>query len=164
MLVLDRICQGPTYGYALLIGLKDDSNGFFALKEGTLYPILYRLEDDGFITAAWSVGEGKTAPKKIYTATAKGLEEQHRRRHRHSPRHLRPTKTEVQAGYHKSHNEHHPGQSHHALLRRLLFLVIKPLFQKRRRFDKQDHSHDQHGKEEQRQKKPCVRIIQRPRR
>ena len=69
MLVLETVCAGPTYGYELL-----------ALKEGTLYPILYRLEDDGFVTASWSAGEGRSAPKKIYTATASGREEIRRRR------------------------------------------------------------------------------------
>ena len=33
------------------------------------------------IAAAWSQGEGKTAPKKIYTATEKGLLERKRRFH-----------------------------------------------------------------------------------
>ena len=72
LLVLDTICRGPTYGYALLTALKENTNGFFALKEGTLYPILYRLEDDGLITSSWSAAEGRTAPKKIYTATSLG--------------------------------------------------------------------------------------------
>ena len=51
-----------------------------ALKEGTLYPILYRLEDDGLIRAAWSPAGGRAAPKKIYTATEAGAREQRRRR------------------------------------------------------------------------------------
>ena len=72
LLVLDTICQGPTYGYALLTTLRDNTNGSFTLKEGTLYPILYRLEDDGLIVSSWSAAEGRTAPKKIYTATSLG--------------------------------------------------------------------------------------------
>lgn len=72
LLVLSTICQGPTYGYALLTGLKEKTNGAFVLKEGTLYPILYRLEDDGLIQSSWSAPEGRTAPKKIYTATEQG--------------------------------------------------------------------------------------------
>ena len=80
MLVLEIICRKPTYGYELMSKLKDRSNGLFTMKEGTLYPILYRLEDDGFIIAAWSAGEGKTTQKKIYTATEKGQEERQRRR------------------------------------------------------------------------------------
>lgn len=80
MLVLEMICQGPTYGYELLTSLKERSGGLFSLKEGTLYPILYRLEDDGMIAAAWSAQEGRTAPKKIYSATGKGQSERRSRR------------------------------------------------------------------------------------
>ena len=80
MLVLETVCGGSTYGYELLGRLKERSDGLFALKEGTLYPILYRLEDDGFVTARWSAGEGRTAPKKIYTATEAGRREAQRRR------------------------------------------------------------------------------------
>lgn len=79
MLVLKLICKQATYGYELLSRLKEGSQGLFSLKEGTLYPILYRLEDDGLITASWTAGEGKVAPKKIYTATEKGKQENFRR-------------------------------------------------------------------------------------
>ena len=79
MLVLQLICRKPAYGYELLLLLKKQSEGRFTLKEGTLYPILYRLEDDGLIQAKWSQGEGRVAPKKIYEATAAGREENERR-------------------------------------------------------------------------------------
>ena len=79
MLVLKLICGGPTYGYELLTRLKEESGERFLLKEGTLYPILYRLEDDGFITAQWSQGEGRAAPKKMYRATEAGILENRRR-------------------------------------------------------------------------------------
>ena len=79
MLVLEIICQKPTYGYELMYELKARSADLFALKEGTLYPILYRLEDDGMITASWSQGAGKTVPKKMYAATEKGQQERQRR-------------------------------------------------------------------------------------
>ena len=65
MLVLELICRKETYGYELLSKLKEGSEGMFQLKEGTLYPILYRLEDDGLISSHWSQGEGRAAPKKI---------------------------------------------------------------------------------------------------
>ena len=80
MLVLRLICRKPTYGYELLNRLKSGSDGLFALKEGTLYPILYRLEDEGFIASGWSAGEGRNAPKKLYTATEAGRAEAVRRR------------------------------------------------------------------------------------
>ena len=79
MLVLETICKGSTYGYELMTGLKASSNGMFALKEGTLYPILYRLEDEELIQSSWSQGEGRVAPKKMYTATEKGKQERLRR-------------------------------------------------------------------------------------
>lgn len=79
MLVLGIICKKATYGYELMGELKARSKDLFSLKEGTLYPILYRLEDDGMICSAWSQGEGKVAPKKIYTATEKGRLESVRR-------------------------------------------------------------------------------------
>ena len=79
MLVLELICKKPTYGYELMTELKEHSSDLFTLKEGTLYPILYRLEDDGMICATWSQGIGKTTPKKMYTATEEGKLERYRR-------------------------------------------------------------------------------------
>ena len=79
MLVLKLICEKPAYGYELLSELRKSSQGRFCLKEGTLYPILYRLEDDGMIRSQWSTGEGRTAPKKIYEATDAGQAENLRR-------------------------------------------------------------------------------------
>ena len=79
MLVLGVICKKTTYGYELMAELKRQSRDLFALKEGTLYPILYRLEDEGLIVSTWSQGEGKVAPKKMYTVTEKGRQEAVRR-------------------------------------------------------------------------------------
>ncbi len=79
MLTLKLICDRPTYGYELLSRLKDISSGRLSLKEGTLYPILYRLEDEGLILARWSQGTGRTAPKKMYEATESGQAENLRR-------------------------------------------------------------------------------------
>ena len=65
LLVLQTICRGPTYGYELISQLSSRSGGLFTLREGTLYPILYRLEDDGLIegtgqrrkrTPSWPLG------------------------------------------------------------------------------------------------------------
>lgn len=80
MLVLQMICEKPAYGYELLTKLEARSGGLLKLKEGTLYPILYRLEDDGMIEADWSQGEGRVTPKKIYAATDRGREAHLRQR------------------------------------------------------------------------------------
>ena len=79
MLVLDLLCKRNAYGYELLTLLKEYSGGQFALKEGTLYPILYRLEDEGLMEASWCQGEGRIAPKKMYAPTAEGRVENNRR-------------------------------------------------------------------------------------
>ena len=80
MLVLELLCRQPAYGYELLTLLKVHTGGMFSLKEGTLYPILYRLEDDGLIEASWSRGDGRTTPKKIYAPTPGGKIENRRRK------------------------------------------------------------------------------------
>lgn len=66
---MQTICRGPTYGYELIAQLGSRSGGLFTLREGTLYPILYRLEDDGLIEAVWQQETGRAAPRKIYSAT-----------------------------------------------------------------------------------------------
>lgn len=43
MLVLELLAKKSMYGYEMIQTLKAASEDFFALKEGTLYPILYRL-------------------------------------------------------------------------------------------------------------------------
>lgn len=49
MLVLKLLESEPRYGYQIIQELKDKSGDVFSLKDGTLYPILYRLEDDGLV-------------------------------------------------------------------------------------------------------------------
>ena len=55
MLVLELLAKKSMYGYEMIQTLKGTSEDFFALKEGTLYPILYRLEDNDFAKSSWSV-------------------------------------------------------------------------------------------------------------
>ena len=72
MLVLRLLCRAPGHGYALMERMNETSGGMFQLKEGTLYPILYRLEDEGLIESSWQAGPGRGAPKKVYTVTDAG--------------------------------------------------------------------------------------------
>ncbi len=50
MVILHLLQENDMYGYELLQELQSRSNGMFELKEGTAYPILYRLIDKGLIT------------------------------------------------------------------------------------------------------------------
>lgn len=74
MLVLKQLEKEERYGYQLISRLKDESGGLFALKEGTLYPILYRLEDDGLVVSRWSQPQGKEVSRKYYVITEEGRE------------------------------------------------------------------------------------------
>ena len=69
-------------GYEVMQQLDAKSRGMLGLKEGTLYPVLYRLEGRGFIAARW---EDESAPRRgprrrIYRVTKKGLKELEKRR------------------------------------------------------------------------------------
>lgn len=74
MIVLKLVAEKDTYGYELLLELSERGDGFFDLKEGTLYPVLYRLEDSGMIEAFWQNGTGRSTPKKYYRITDAGRE------------------------------------------------------------------------------------------
>ncbi|WP_432981886.1 PadR family transcriptional regulator [Dactylosporangium sp. CA-233914] len=51
--------------------LQSAGNGVLELKEGTLYPLLHRLEDSGYIAAEWEA-EGRQRPRKYYAIAAAG--------------------------------------------------------------------------------------------
>ena len=72
MLVLQLLLEKEKYGYQLICELKEKSGDMFLLKEGTLYPILYRMEDDGLVVSRWSVPSGKEVSKKYYCLTEEG--------------------------------------------------------------------------------------------
>ena len=77
IVVLKLISQGRTYGYELISRLDQESGGLFKLKEGTLYPILYRLEDDSLIKSEWSIPAGRSISKKYYVITGSGKDALH---------------------------------------------------------------------------------------
>lgn len=72
MLVLRLLSEEEKYGYQLICELKERSGGMFLLKEGTLYPILYRMEDDDLVINRWSEPRGKEVSKKYYRITEEG--------------------------------------------------------------------------------------------
>ncbi len=72
MLVLQLLTEDKKYGYQLITELREKSGDIFSLKEGTLYPILYRLEDEGLVEGRWSEAENKQIPRKYYVMTDKG--------------------------------------------------------------------------------------------
>lgn len=72
MLVLKLLESEPKYGYQLIQEMKEKSEETFLLKDGTLYPILYRLEDEKSVVSKWSEADGKQVPRKYYEITERG--------------------------------------------------------------------------------------------
>ena len=72
ILVLHLLSEQDMYGYQLIMALGERSQGMFKLKEGTLYPILYRLEDDGYIKSYWVQLEDQRMKRKYYQITQAG--------------------------------------------------------------------------------------------
>jgi PadR family transcriptional regulator, regulatory protein PadR len=69
-LVLATLEDGPLHGYAVIERLRGRSNGAFDLAEGTLYPVLHRLEAEGLLTSAWSDAAGRR--RRVYRLTRRG--------------------------------------------------------------------------------------------
>jgi PadR family transcriptional regulator, regulatory protein PadR len=69
-LLLAVVEEQPAHGYAILERLRERSGGEFALREGTVYPALHRLEDGGLLKSSWTAGA--TRRRRVYSLTAKG--------------------------------------------------------------------------------------------
>ena len=72
MLVMRLLLEEKKYGYQLITELKERGGALFGMKEGTLYPILYRLEDEGLIESRWAGAKDRQPPRKYYLMTDKG--------------------------------------------------------------------------------------------
>jgi PadR family transcriptional regulator PadR len=73
LILLSLLEQRAKYGYELVSEMEQRSGGVFRIKEGTLYPVLYRLEDQGCIEAEWSRPE-RGVPRKYYGLTEAGTD------------------------------------------------------------------------------------------
>ena len=74
LIILHLLSPGEAYGYEIVSKLTADTNGALALTDGTLYPVLYRLERAGYVTVRWETPERGT-PRKYYQLTPTGREE-----------------------------------------------------------------------------------------
>jgi DNA-binding PadR family transcriptional regulator len=70
-LVLSAFADGEKYGYQVVRELENRSEGFFRLKEGTLYPILHRLESQGLLSARWQTMPNGSE-RRYYALTGAG--------------------------------------------------------------------------------------------
>lgn len=75
IIILKRLNDRPAHGYELLLEIKKSSQVFSSLKEGTLYPRLYRLLDEKCIVCTPELSEDGTKIKKVYKITLLGREQ-----------------------------------------------------------------------------------------
>lgn len=71
MAVLKLLAERDMYGYQLVTALEERVGESFQVKEGTLYPVLYRLEDASLIEPYWEPPE-RGVPRKYYKITPQG--------------------------------------------------------------------------------------------
>ncbi len=71
LLILKTISAQPKHGWAIAKRIQQISNDVLQVQQGSLYPALHRLEQQGWIRAKWSESEtGRQA--KFYSLTAAG--------------------------------------------------------------------------------------------
>src|SRR5499426_4372314 len=74
MIVLAALVPGPAHGYAVIEEIKRRSAGAFELPEGTIYPVLHRLEEAGLLAGRWVTAESGRR-RRVYTVTKRGERE-----------------------------------------------------------------------------------------
>src|SRR6185437_16214583 len=70
-LVLGILAEGESYGYAIIKRVAELSGGHLQWTDGMLYPVLHRLERQGYVAAKWETSEiGRK--RKYYRITKDG--------------------------------------------------------------------------------------------
>jgi len=70
-LVLAILEEGDSYGYAIIKRVTELSGGRIEWTDGMLYPVLHRLERQGFVTTKWGASESGRR-RKYYRLTRQG--------------------------------------------------------------------------------------------
>lgn len=71
MLILKTLVFGPMHGWGIAQRIEQVSAGVLAVNQGSLYPALYRLEEQGWIAAEWGSSENNRQAK-FYRLTRAG--------------------------------------------------------------------------------------------
>jgi len=77
-LLLAVLANGAAHGYAVIESLRQRSGGHFDLPEGTIYPALHRLEEQGLLRSSWQ--DGSPRRRRVYELTVKGRQALAKRR------------------------------------------------------------------------------------
>lgn len=71
LLVLRTLAREPMHGYGITLRIQQISKEMLRVEEGSLYPALHRMEQDGWIRAEWRATENKRRAR-YYSLTNKG--------------------------------------------------------------------------------------------
>ena len=69
-LILEAVEQEPSHGYRIAQGIKERSKGVLDFKEGTLYPALHKLENEGLVASSEEIENGRA--RRYYRITKAG--------------------------------------------------------------------------------------------
>src|SRR4051812_7491878 len=71
MLILKAVQHEPMHGFGISVRIRQMSDEVLQVEQGSLYPALYRLENQGWIASEWGVSDNNRKAK-FYSLTAKG--------------------------------------------------------------------------------------------
>lgn len=71
MLLLKVLSQGDYYGYEIILIFRKVSNDIINITAGSIYPVLYRLQDSGYITS-YTKDEHSKMERIYYHITSEG--------------------------------------------------------------------------------------------
>ena len=71
LLILQTLLWGPQHGYGISQAIRANSGEILKVDTGSLYPALYRLHKQGWVSSEWRVSDNKQRVK-IYRLTAQG--------------------------------------------------------------------------------------------
>jgi len=73
-IVLSILLGGEDYGYQIIQKVKEISGGSLEWSDKMLYPVLHRMEKEGFLASRWKMSEGGRL-RRYYRITEKGRRE-----------------------------------------------------------------------------------------
>lgn len=71
LLILKALQHEPMHGFGVAVRIGQMSQDMLTVEQGSLYPALYRLEDQGWIKSEWGVSDNNRKAK-FYSLTASG--------------------------------------------------------------------------------------------
>ncbi|MBN1670328.1 MAG: helix-turn-helix transcriptional regulator [Kiritimatiellae bacterium] len=79
LVIMEILREAPCSGFHLVGAIRARSGDTLEIGEGTVYPLLYRLEGKKLIRGEWEAGKG-TRSHKVYRLTRRGAEELERQK------------------------------------------------------------------------------------